>query len=85
MHTEEELYGCQFADLINIIQEQDKNLTELMSMFYTERGNIIWSFIEGFSVDEDNPDLADYLSDYLSDEEKKDFTRNTRLARVPME
>ena len=86
MHTEEELYGMQVPDLINIIIEQDKKLTELMDLYFlTMKGDIYSSLAEFRSMDEFHPDLADYLSDYLSDEEKKDFTRNTKLARVPME
>ena len=52
-------------------------LERLMKHFYAGwNHNIFWNYIEGTSIDEMDPELANFLVDYMDEDDKKDFVRN---------
>ena len=53
-------------------------LERLMKHFYVgcSSGDIAWSYVEGVSLDEFDGELANFLVDYMDEDDKKDFVEN---------
>lgn len=56
---------------------KEEAVKQLMEMFYVNsQGDIEWSYIEGVSIDEMNPEAANVLIEYMDEKQKEGFKIN---------